>query len=235
VVELKASESKVDSDYESNPEGGKQIIDVEPSAMVPTTKFRLSKPKEQEEGERFFHSHMWFKGALIHFIVYSGSQKNLISTDIIKRLNLPMTLYPQPYSISWLRHGRDVRVSQQCCLPYGIKPFKDEVLCDISPLEVCDVLLGQPYLWKHHVVYESRPCSVIITLCRQLYKIPEVALPTSISLISAKKCSKVISQTMNFVFFVIRAHSKQKVATTSMASTKCLSLQRKKVDRIMEE
>jgi hypothetical protein len=63
-------------------------------------------------------------------------------------------------------------------LPYDIKPFKDEVLCDISPLEVCDVILGQPYLWKHHVVYESRPRSVIITLGRQLYRIPEVALPT---------------------------------------------------------
>jgi hypothetical protein len=68
--------------------------------------------------------------------------------------------------------------------PYDINPFKDEVLCDISPLEVCDVLLGQPYLWKHHVVYESRPHSVIITLGRQLYMIPEVALPTTISLIS---------------------------------------------------
>jgi hypothetical protein len=74
-----------------------------------------------------------------------------------------------------------------------IKPFKDEVLCDISPLEVCDVLLGKPYLWKRHVVYESRPHSVIITLGRQLYRIPEVAPPTTISLISAKQCSKVIS------------------------------------------
>ena len=49
-------------------------------------------------------------------------------------------------------------------LPYAIKPFKDEVLCDVAPLEVCDVLLGQPYMWKYHAVYESRPHSVIITL-----------------------------------------------------------------------
>jgi hypothetical protein len=42
------------------------------------------------------------------------------------------------------------------------------------------------------VVYESRPDNVIITLGRQLYKIPEVALLTTIYLISAKQCSKVI-------------------------------------------
>jgi hypothetical protein len=86
--------------------------------------------------------------------------------------------------------------------------FKDDVLCDISPLEVSDVILGQLYFLKQHFVYESRPCSVIITLGRQLYRIPEVMPPTAISLISSKKCSMVISQADNFVFFVIHAHSK---------------------------
>jgi hypothetical protein len=174
------------------------------------------------------------QGALIHFIVNNSSQKNLISTEVIKRLDLPMTPHPQPYTIGWLHQGRDLCVSQQCRLPYDIKPFKDEVLCDISPLEVCDVLLGKPYLWKHHVVYEPRPRNVIITLGRKLYKIPEVAPPTTISLIFAKQCSKVISQTKKFIFFVICAHSKQKVATTSVASTQHLSLKQKQVDVIME-
>jgi hypothetical protein len=40
---------------------------------------------------------------------------------------------------------------------------------------------------------------------------------------------------MNFVFFFIRSHSKQKVVATSMASTECLSLQQNKVDGIVEE
>jgi hypothetical protein len=39
VVELKAFESEEDYDYESNTEGGKWIIDVEPSSTVTTTKF----------------------------------------------------------------------------------------------------------------------------------------------------------------------------------------------------
>jgi hypothetical protein len=84
-------------------------------------------------------------------------------------------------------------------------------------------------------VYESRPRSVIITLGRELYRIPQVAPPTAIYLISAKQCSKVISQTEKFIFFMIRAHSKQKVATTSVSSTQCLSLQQKQVDGIVEE
>jgi hypothetical protein len=129
-----------------------------------------------------------------------------------------------PYTIGWLHQGRDLHVIQQFLLPYDMKPFKDEVLCDISPLELCDVLLGQPYLWKCHTVYESKPHNIIITLVRQLYRKLEVVPPTAISLISAKKCSKVISLIEKFVLFVIRAQNKKKVAAKCMTSTHNLSL-----------
>jgi hypothetical protein len=129
---------------------------------------------------------MWVKGTLLHFIVDSGSQKNLISAEVIKWLALPTTSQPQPYTIGWLHQRSDFHVNQQCRLSYIIKSFKDEVLCDVVTLKVCDVILGQPYLWKLHVVYESRPCSVIITLNRKLYRIPEAVPPSVISLISAK-------------------------------------------------
>jgi hypothetical protein len=56
VIELKDSESKDDFDSESNPEGGKRIIDVEPSATFATTKVRPSEPEEPNEGEHLFHS-----------------------------------------------------------------------------------------------------------------------------------------------------------------------------------
>jgi hypothetical protein len=146
MVELKASESKEDSNSESNLESGKRIIDVEPYATIDTTKVQPSELEEPEDGECLFHSHMWVKGTLLHFNVDSGSQKNLISAEVIKWLDLLIIPHPQPYTIDWLCQGRDLCINQQCCLPYNIKPFKDKVLCDIAPLEVCDVLLGQPYL-----------------------------------------------------------------------------------------
>jgi hypothetical protein len=148
---------------------------------------------------------MWVKGTLMHFIIDSGSQKNLISAEVIKCLTLPTTPHPQSYTIGWLRQGRNLCVSQQRRLSYDTKPLKDEVLCDVAPLKVCDVLLGQPYLWKCHVVYESRPHSVIITLKRKLYRIPEALPPSSIFLISTKQCRKVISKMGKFVFYVIRS------------------------------
>jgi hypothetical protein len=55
---MKASDFEVGYDSKSNPEGGKWIIDVEPSAIVATTKVQPSEPEEQEEGECLFHSQM---------------------------------------------------------------------------------------------------------------------------------------------------------------------------------
>jgi hypothetical protein len=203
VDEVKSYESDVDSDSKLEPQRGRQIIDTEPNSIVSTTKFHPGEPDEPEEGDCLFHSKMWVKGTPLHFIVDSGIHKNLILEKVIKQLALPTMPHPQPYTIGWLLQESDIRINQQCRLSYGIKPFKDEVLCDLSPLEVCDFLLGQPYLWKCHVVYDSRLRSAIITLNRKLYRISEVVPPSAISLISSKKWRKVISQMGKFVFFVI--------------------------------
>ena len=120
---------------------------------------------------------MWVKGIPLHFVVDNGSHKSLISTEVVKILELSKTPHPQPYNISRLRQGWGIHINQQRLLPYGIKPFKEEVLCDVAPLELCDVLLGQPYMPKHHAIYDSWPCNVIVTLGGQLYRILETVSP----------------------------------------------------------
>ena len=45
VAQLKAFESEVDLDFESNPKGGKWIIEVEPNAAFATTKVQPRKPE----------------------------------------------------------------------------------------------------------------------------------------------------------------------------------------------
>ena len=109
VAEMRASESDACSDSESEPEKGnekgKQIIDAEPNATVATTKVQKEEPEDPEEEERLFHSQMWVKGSPVQFIVDNGSQKNLISADAVKRLGLPTTAHPHPYTIGWLHQG----------------------------------------------------------------------------------------------------------------------------------
>jgi hypothetical protein len=99
-------------------------------------------------------------------------------------------------------------------MSYGINLFKDEVLCDVIPLKFCDILLEQPYMWKRHVVYESRPRTVIITLGRKLYGIPKFIPTTTISLITAKQCRKAISQTGKNFLFMAHYEGEHKIIMT---------------------
>jgi hypothetical protein len=118
----------------------------------------------------------------------------------------------------------------QCRLSYDIQPFKDEVLCDVSPLDVCDVLLGQPYMWKHHDIYESRPRSVIVTLGGHLYRIPEV-VPTTVP---PKQCRKVVSHTTKFIFFTICSKGEQRILQPLQPRPKHLLSNRSRSKRLQQ-
>jgi hypothetical protein len=168
-------------------------------------------------------------------IVHCGQweKKNLIYAEVMKWLVLSTITHPQLYTIGWLHQGRDLDVIQQCHLPYNIKPFTDEVLCIILPVDVCDVLLGQPYLWKRHAVYDSRSHAVIVTFGNKLFKIPYVPPPAAISLVTAKQCSKLISKIRKFVFLMILPQGKNNtVATTSKQGS---FTRQQQMDKVMEE
>jgi hypothetical protein len=109
VAEVKSSKKNAGSDSDLEPEKWRRIIDVKISAKVSTTKIRSCEPDEPGEGEHLFDSQMWVKGIPLHFIVDSSIQKNLISTEVFKRLALPKTPHMQPYTIGWLRQGSDLQ------------------------------------------------------------------------------------------------------------------------------
>jgi hypothetical protein len=86
MSELKVSESVVDSDSESNPEGGKQIINAKPSAMVTTTKVRPSEPEELEGRGMPLSLVDVGQGGSDSLHCRQRSQKNLILVEVIKRI-----------------------------------------------------------------------------------------------------------------------------------------------------
>jgi hypothetical protein len=98
-------------------------------------------------------------------------------------------------------------------------------------MDVYDVLLGQPYMWKFHSIYESRPRSVIDTLRGHLYRIPEVVL----IIFPQKQCHKVISHTSKFILFTICSKVEQKDTATSATLAQDLPVQQKKIAKEKED
>jgi uncharacterized protein YaaR (DUF327 family) len=228
VVEIKDKESNPDSEFDSENTGRRHIIDADPTAIVTTATIQPEEPTDPEEGEHLFHSQMWVKGTPLHFIVDSGSQKNLISIEVVKQLGLSTTPHLATIQHRVASPGTVISVSANsvdCHMTSNPSRMRYYVM---FPAGCCDVLLGQPYMWKHHAIYESRPRSVIITLGGHLYRIPEV-VPT---IVPPKQCRKVVSHTTKFSFFTICSKGEQKNTATTAASVQAPSVQQKQVDKI---
>jgi hypothetical protein len=88
VAEIKDNDSNPDSESDYENTSKRQIIDANPTTIVATATIQAEEPMDPEEGERLFHSQMWVKEILLHFIVDSGSHKNLILAEVIKQLGL---------------------------------------------------------------------------------------------------------------------------------------------------
>ena len=92
----------------------------------------------------------------------------------------------------------------------------------MAPLEVCDILLGQPYKRKRHAVYELRPHNGIVTLGGKLYRIPEKVAPNIVS-----QGRKISSHIIKLFLFTISFEREHKITETSTPFAQGVSAQQK--------
>ncbi|XP_074288697.1 uncharacterized protein LOC141613854 [Silene latifolia] len=65
--------------------------------------------------------------------------------------------HPSPYKLRWLNKGSKVRVDKQCIVPFSIgKVYKDEVLCDVVPMDACHLLLGTPWEFDRNTTHQRK-------------------------------------------------------------------------------
>jgi hypothetical protein len=89
-------------------------------------------------------------------IIDSGSTDNLVSTEMVENLELEMILHLTLYKVSWLQKGHQVIITKQCLVELKIGGYRDEILCDVIPMDVCHVCLGRPWKCDRNVIHDGR-------------------------------------------------------------------------------
>ena len=84
------------------------------------------------------------QGKCCKVIIDGGSTDKLVSIEVIEKLKLPKTKHPIRYKVPWLQNDHQLLVSEQCEIDLQIGNYKDRVLCDVMPMDVCHILLGRP-------------------------------------------------------------------------------------------
>jgi hypothetical protein len=96
------------------------------------------------------------KDRVCKVIVDSGRKNNLLSTEMVEKLELETVAHPNPYKVLWLQKGHQVNVTKQCLVEFKIGGYKDEILCDVIPMDVCHLLLGRPCHYDKIMVHYGR-------------------------------------------------------------------------------
>jgi hypothetical protein len=96
------------------------------------------------------------KDRVCKVIMESGSTNNLVSTEMVEKLELEIVAHPSPYKVSWLQKGHQVTVTKKCLVEFKIGGYKDEILCDFIPMDVCHILLGRSWQYDKNSVHDGR-------------------------------------------------------------------------------
>jgi hypothetical protein len=113
-------------------------------------------PKNPAQRNSLFQTSCKTKDRVCKVIVDSGSTNNLVSTKMVENIELETVAHPSPYRVSWLQKGHRVNVTKQCLVEFKIGGYKDEILCDVIPMDVFHLLLGRPWQYEINIVHDGR-------------------------------------------------------------------------------
>ena len=117
----------------------------------------IASQQEMEQRENLFHTRCTIKGKVYSLIIDGGSCANVASKTLVEKLKLSVSPHPSPYTIQRLNHGKGLQISSRCLLGFSIgKSYKEEIWCDIVPMDACHVLLGRPWLFDRRVMHDGR-------------------------------------------------------------------------------
>ncbi|KAL7114961.1 hypothetical protein ACP275_04G154100 [Erythranthe tilingii] len=92
----------------------------------------------------------------------NGSCINVVSTHTISLLSLTPVKHPQPYRVAWIETS-SIPVTRRCKVPIQFLSFKEDVWCDVVPMNVSHIILGRPCIYDNDVNISrlSNACSFI--------------------------------------------------------------------------
>jgi len=118
---------------------------------------RIASQEDLEQRENIFHTRCTVGGKVCSLIIDGGSCANVTSKTMVDKLKISVSPHLCPYTIQWLNQGKGLSITTRCLLSLSIgKNYKDEVWCDIMPMDTCHVLLGRPWLFDRSVMHDGQ-------------------------------------------------------------------------------
>eukprot|EP00253_Pinus_taeda_P012663 PITA_12663 len=111
---------------------------------------------ERSQRKTLFITVCKVQGKCCQMIIDSGSTDNLVSTKVVEKLKLKTRKHPTPYKVSRLQKGHQLLVNEQCEVELQLGKYKDKIVCDVMPMDVCHILLGRPWQYDRGAMHDGK-------------------------------------------------------------------------------
>ena len=163
-----------------------------------------SSSQEDKKRGGLFHVRVIAKHIKFDMLFDSGSQVNLVSEEVVKKLGLATIPHEKTYPLIWVTNDAQFQVTKKYILKFAISDnFKDEVEFDVVPLDICGIVLGNPYLYDHKTILYREKNQYNSFKDGIEYVIQAHRMKTSLSLIFASQMKMLVNARRIFVLMMI--------------------------------
>ena len=120
--------------------------DCDDEACVGVVRCVLSTTIENDNWKRTsnFHTIIQSGDKKCKLVIDGGSSMNVVSKDAVKLLNLKVEPHPNPFRVARV-NDHTLPITQRCLVSIQMGDYKDEIYCNVLPMDVAYVLLSRPW------------------------------------------------------------------------------------------
>lgn len=146
-------------EYDSDPDNGTEVIEGDTGLQILVLRRSCLAPRSSSESwlrTTLFRSTCTINDKICKLIIDSGSCANVIAEEAIQKLGIKTSPHPSPYQLAWHNNKTELMVSKQARVTFSIGSYKDEVCCDVVPMDACHLLLGRPWQYDRDAVHRGK-------------------------------------------------------------------------------
>jgi hypothetical protein len=160
---------------------------------------------DERKRNELFHIRVVSKHTKIDTLFDLGSQVNLISEALVKKMGVETKPHPKPYTFGWVFDKAKLNVTKKCRVRFAIASnLIDEVDLDVVSLDICGIVLGSPYLYDRKEIFFRHENKYHLTKGGVEYIVKSHIMRVKTTLVSAGQMKRLINTNKRYVLMVVR-------------------------------
>jgi hypothetical protein len=174
-------------------------------ASTTSSNSSINETKHEKERIEPFHIRVILKHTKIDTLFDMGSQENLISEDIVKKLDLETIPHPKSYPIGWICDNANLHVTRRCKLRFFITAnYIDEVELDVIPLDICGIVFGVPDLYDRRSIFHHHDNKYQLFKNGVEYIVRSHTKKMNLSPTKARQMKRLVNASKNLVILITK-------------------------------